>query len=285
MEEKRDTIAEQNDRILDGLPRSYLRNMGVELEAFKASRAEAIRDSFGIKGPLGLEVSASFRKSKDDIGPEGRALVILTAAVGCQVESPDFDAEELRRRIPELRAITAREDFPLKEMAEILRPAGVILVAAPAMPGSGLQGSSLMMEERRVIILITDRRKRVDTFYFTLFHELAHILRGEFENVESGAEDRADALATGLLFPGDEYEKFKEKGSFKTKDILEVAQKIGIDPALVLGRLQKEKLVEYSSRIGDFFVRSLHLTGIYPTHEAALVEPPKKDYRDLLEFI
>ena len=53
------------------------------------------------------------------------------------------------------------------------------------------------------MLMVNDRRFYSDTFWFTLFHEIGHIINGDygitFENEHAGQEDAADKYALKLM--------------------------------------------------------------------------------------
>ena len=60
--------------------------------------------------------------------------------------------------------------------------------------------------------MVNDRRLNSDTFWFTLFHEIGHIIHGDygisFEKESGEKEEIADEYAADSLIDPDEYERF-----------------------------------------------------------------------------
>ena len=84
-----------------------------------------------------------------------------------------------------------------------------------------------------------------DTFWFTLFHEIGHILNGDLGvTFHDEAEDEADRYAQMKLIPQERYEEFIHQHEyFDELDICEFARDINRDPGIVRGRLLRDKLV------------------------------------------
>ena len=93
-----------------------------------------------------------------------------------------------------------------------------------------------------------------DHFWFTFFHEAAHILlhgkHAVFIDDESKAlsdeEIRADSFAANHLIPRARYERFVSVRPFSRARVLAFAKDLGIAPGIVVGRLQHDKLVPFS---------------------------------------
>lgn len=97
--------------------------------------------------------------------------------------------------------------------------------------------------------MVNDRRLNADSFWFTLFHEIGHIINGDFGisfEKEAGIQEAAaDKFAEDSLIPPEKYKQFVIKRQFQLEDIRRFATEIERDPGIVLGRLQKEGLVAF----------------------------------------
>ena len=98
---------------------------------------------------------------------------------------------------------------------------------------------------------MTDKQKYSDIFWFSLFHELGHIINNDFfsnysdEEEYRKKEEEADAFAKEWLIDSQSYATFVLKKQFDRQAIVDFAKQIGIHPSIVLGRLQKEHIVDY----------------------------------------
>jgi Zn-dependent peptidase ImmA (M78 family) len=97
--------------------------------------------------------------------------------------------------------------------------------------------------------MVNDRRLNADSFWFTLFHEIGHIINGDygisFEKETGEQEEAADKYAENSLIPPQKYKDFLEKKEFDLKSIRVFANQIERDAGIVLGRLQKDGIVGY----------------------------------------
>ena len=99
-------------------------------------------------------------------------------------------------------------------------------------------------------VMMTIRGKWADIFWFSLFHELGHILLHdrnsvflETDNGERASnikERESDQYASDTLIPPTDYAQFIKKGNFYNDNIAQFAVEIKIPPGIVVGRLQHE---------------------------------------------
>ena len=62
-------------------------------------------------------------------------------------------------------------------------------------------------------------------------------------------ENEADKFAQEILIPSEEYNSFLKKEDFSFDSIEEFSRKINIQPGIVVGRLQRDKYVDYGSSL------------------------------------
>lgn len=170
-----------------------------------------------------------------------------------------FDGEALKKALPQLLQLTVNLEG-IMQVAPFLQNYGVQLVFVPHLQKTYLDGAVLFHNAYPVIAL-TLRHDRLDNFWFSLLHELGHLLLGhcqgeqvlldsldEVSTTRKEQEDKADQFAQDLVLPPDLYQVFKHSSSSHSKaKILNFAQELGRHPGLVLGRLQFDTKVSYGS--------------------------------------
>lgn len=136
----------------------------------------------------------------------------------------------------------------LRSVTGWLAEVGVALVVIPALKRSKVDGAALRLPSGAAAVGLSLRGRRLDGAVFTLLHELAHVLLGHIdqgaaldEALSEGAggdplEVEADARATTWLFPGG----LDVQAPISSARVREVAQRRGVHPALVVGRLHWE---------------------------------------------
>jgi hypothetical protein len=174
------------------------------------------------------------------------------------IETEPFDARRLRAVLDEIRGLTRREPFTqtLTKVREILASAGVALVLTPEVGQTRLSGAARWLSPDKAVIQLSLRHKSNDHFWFSLFHEAGHLLgrkRADFIDRVDGdgddsikAEEDADRFARDSLIPPNDYAAFIAAGSFTDAAVRKFAKQQGIAPGIVVGRLQREKLLDPS---------------------------------------
>lgn len=166
------------------------------------------------------------------------------------IETKSIDLQQLKNSIPNIRNMTnySPEIFA-PNLCKIFSDCGIALVFLPHIGGSFLHGATFY-DKNKIVIGLTMRGKDADKFWFSLFHECAHILYGHINN-QSGTTDAeelsADEFSKEILIPKQEYDLFVSRGIFTETSMKDFAKKVGIDIGIVVGRLQKEGYIKYSS--------------------------------------
>ena len=141
--------------------------------------------------------------------PHRLATWLRAAERNCTLgDFPAYDRDKLEAALPELRSLTVEDPVQAIQRAQaLLRDCGVALTLVPSMPGLGTQGATRWIHGHPLIQL-SDLWKRDDQLWFTLFHEIAHVLlhesNGLYLNDDHDAlEKEADAYASRFLVPED----------------------------------------------------------------------------------
>ena len=140
------------------------------------------------------------------------------------------------------------DDF-YPEMERLCAECGVALVLVSYLPKTYICRATIW-RHNKAILSLSVRGKRADVFWFTFFHELAHLINHSskefhisFDN-ENG--DEADDLASNYLISEEQYRNFIERYDYTDKtQIINYSNEIGIAPFILLGRLQHDKRIEY----------------------------------------
>lgn len=158
-----------------------------------------------------------------------------------------FDAEFIRQ----VAKLSSANTGP-KLAQEFLAMKGILLIAEPELPGMKLDGAVIRDDDGTPIIGLTLRQDRLDNFWFTLMHELAHLLKhftnqsvafvDDVTNLDTSdpRELEADALASECLIPRSIWRRAGAAKSRSREDIETLANSLCISPAIVAGRIRKE---------------------------------------------
>jgi addiction module HigA family antidote len=160
-----------------------------------------------------------------------------------------FDARNFQEALAAVRGLTRQPiDKSQFELREICSGRGVVVVFVPHLRGTYVNGAARWLGPRRASIQLSLRYRYADVFWFTFFHEAGHILKHskrsifiEHDGKEETAEEReADDFASEMLMPRVEYAPFVEAGRFSATAVKKLASRIGVDPSIVVGRLQHD---------------------------------------------
>jgi HTH-type transcriptional regulator/antitoxin HigA len=183
------------------------------------------------------------------------------------ISSPPYNAALLKDSIEELKTLMANhpKNF-FEELQRICLAAGVKVVYTPCLPKAPIHGSTRWLGDTPLIQL-SARYKTNDKFWFTLFHEIGHILlHGKkyisIENINYDDQDQekeieADNFAIKTTFSIEEEEEVLNAAPLDSSDILNFAKKFNTHPALIIGRFHKKRLLHYS--VGREFIESIDL--------------------------
>ncbi len=201
---------------------------------------------------------AAFRITGGDRhSPEALAVWLKQGEVeGGRVETQPFDGERFQRSLSHIRGLTAEppEEF-MPKLTEACAESGVAFVVVEELPKSGANGAARWLAPDKALIQLSLKWKWADVFWFTFFHEAHHVLQTRRRNYVDGvpgtatnasAENAADRFAAELLIPRHQWDTFTGAGYFSAPEIVSFASSLGVDPGIVVGRLQREKLVPYN---------------------------------------
>jgi HTH-type transcriptional regulator / antitoxin HigA len=178
-----------------------------------------------------------------------------------------YDPAQLEKALPAIRKLTRLDPLAfVPELQTILARCGVALVLTPELPGTHLSGAARWLSPDKALVQLSLRHRTDDQFWFALFHELHHVLRGgrrrafldtpERPRRLSQEEADADRFAADQLIPTDEYRRIAELPDLKPDRLRQTAQQLGISAGIVVGRLQRDKRLEPSQL--NYLKRSLH---------------------------
>lgn len=200
------------------------------------------------------DMAVSFRSASAELTESGtvKANIMVQIATNYALKykdsAPAFNQEKWNTVVDYALTLTKRHEdfFPLIRKA--FYDAGVILVVLPNLSGSKINGATKKLG-KNIMLMVNDRRLYADTFWFTLFHEIGHIMNGDygisFENETGQKEKDADAYAENKLIPPDKFDDFIKTGHFSNTDIIRFADSIDRDAGIVVGRLEKEEIIRH----------------------------------------
>lgn len=177
------------------------------------------------------------------------------------IQTATFSREKLKAAVSEIRGCmrqAPRDVWPT--VCEILQNAGVALVVVPEIGKSHVYGFSRFLKPDKALVQLSLRGRRVASFWFSLFHELAHlILHGKkkvFVNVNADGkydaarndpeEQEANLFSIKTIFPDQALLDFFSCTTPTIKSMKDFADKQGVTVDVVLSRLQAIGKVAYN---------------------------------------
>jgi HTH-type transcriptional regulator/antitoxin HigA len=162
-----------------------------------------------------------------------------------------------------------------KLAVEFLEKHGIAVVIEPHLKGTMLDGAALKDIEGTPIIGLTLRHDRLDNFWFTLLHELAHLWKhvGKDEmfldDLDTSSEDRREAeanrIAREAFIPRISWKRSDAYLSPSRENIDVLSRELKIHPAIIAGRIRREtgNYQLFSDLVGNGEVRKLFLTSTF----------------------
>ena len=135
-----------------------------------------------------------------------------------------------------------------KLLTDILSNCGIALVFLPHIGGSFLHGATFY-DGNKIVVGLTVRGKDADKFWFSLFHELGHILLGHINQPNGTTQEdeiAADNFAKETLISTEAFDAFTFQNNFSRESIQAFADSNDILCGIVVGRLQKEGYIQYN---------------------------------------
>ena len=170
------------------------------------------------------------------------------------IQVPVFDRNKLTELYNAISQYTIDEVNGIANFLKRLTECGVKFVVLSHLQHTYLDGATFMDNENPVIVY-TGRYKRLDNFWFTLAHEIAHVLlhlKGDVCFVDDDshsnneAEKEANELAQAMLKHGVIIKYFRNHEGYLTKGKLALASKVlGIHSSIIAGSLAHDGIVSY----------------------------------------
>jgi len=230
------------------------------------SEAESLLSYFGVSSPDSWQSvwrasAVAYRQTRSFSGREEAiaAWVRETEIVAKAIDVKDFSEQRLVSIIPDLRSLTrTRAEEIMDPVQELCAAAGVAVVWVPELKGTGISGSARWLSDKTALIGLTLRYKTDDQLWFTLFHEIGHLLLHRKQQsfvVDNAAEDLSDQIvdpemqkleseanrfSADVLVPPSLLGEFTRNKKFTNETIHAFSEAIDIGPGIVVGRLQHD---------------------------------------------
>jgi HTH-type transcriptional regulator/antitoxin HigA len=135
---------------------------------------------------------------------------------------------------------------------DLIEGVGIPVVVEPRLSGTHLDGAAMLDVDGSPVIGLTLRLDRIDYFWFTLMHELAHVMKHlsapgdafldrleDFEATEA-LEIEANKIARDALIPRAMWRRSEVAVAPTRQRVLTLARELSVHPAIVAGRVRRE---------------------------------------------
>lgn len=184
-----------------------------------------------------------------------------------EIDVAEFDKKKFKDGLAEIKelAFLMPDDFT-QHLQTICATFGVALVFTENLPKAPISGATRWFHNKPIIQL-SGRFRTNDHFWFTFFHEAAHIiLHGKkdifLENVvgteiDQEKEKEANAFAAKILLKENELQQIISAAPLNQEMIHNFARKFRTPAGVIIGRLQHLKLMPFN--IGNGFRQKIDL--------------------------
>jgi len=160
----------------------------------------------------------------------------------------DINISKVKTILKDIRSMTTENPKTFcSKLEQCLASCGIAIVFLPHIGGSFLHGATFY-DGKKIVMGLTVRGKDADRFWFSLFHEIGHVVLGHIgkDCVTIDDERAADLFAENSLIPQEKIKEFLAQNNFSKNNIIKFANSIKIAPGIVVGRLQKENYIGYN---------------------------------------
>lgn len=167
------------------------------------------------------------------------------------VDTRSWSAGNLQDRLEEIRKLSKLKhpDAFLPKLKKLCSEAGVAVVAKRAPLGCPASGASRMVAPDKAMILLSFRGLSDDKFWFTVFHEIGHLLlHGACTFVDVDMDDadeverEANQFASSCIVPKHNIDEFEQLEPAR-EDIIRFSVRTGVAPGLTVGQMQHRGMI------------------------------------------
>ena len=170
--------------------------------------------------------------------------------------STKFENVKIDKLVVELKQLMLKNSDNLPEdLKELLGKYGIDFTFMRNFSGAPVNGYICEKDDGTYQMVLTIRGAFADIIWFSLFHELGHIVNGDIGKnakfIDAGTdldkEEAANLFASNALLEPRRYEAFVQNRNFTSDAIKQFSAQQNVPPYILIGRLQKEGHLSYTS--------------------------------------
>ena len=169
-----------------------------------------------------------------------------------QLQCRAWDPNTLRSRLNEIRVLCKAKNpsYFLPRMRRLCSEVGIAVVFVRAPAGCAASGATRFVSPKKAMLILSFRYLSDDHFWFTFFHEVAHLLLhktsftfidGE-ERISNRMEREANEFAERVLIPENRRDELMDMKP-RRDNIIRFAYSIGVSPGVVVGQMQHYNII------------------------------------------
>lgn len=203
-----------------------------------------------------IEVTLSARKTNQNESFSAAQLAWARQAIrlsnGCETAS--FSKTKIEKHFDELHALTVAPE-EARKVPLVLGKMGIRFVVVKHLSKTKIDGAAIWIDRKTPLIALSLRYDRVDNFWHTLMHELAHIFHKDksvvdvdMENApDIEAEVRANKTASDWLIEDGLITSFARRMGKRISraSVIQFSNVHNIHPGIVVGQLHHRKKLDF----------------------------------------
>ena len=162
-----------------------------------------------------------------------------------------FDKKKLSGSIPSIQEISFKKPHNwMEELQRVCSLCGVALVYTPCISKAPIYGATRWIKNKTIpLIQVTDRQKDYNAFWFTFYHELAHIKYHNKSDIfidglkeilpDKNKEAEADEFAARMLLTEKDRNELHQYSSFTKELVLMLSEKFNRHPGIIVSQIQR----------------------------------------------
>ena len=205
----------------------------------------------------------NFKKTLKYDNPKERILTWLRLGEikANEIETKTYNKTKFMTSLSKIRLLVNKDidNELLDNLKDFCAESGVAFVIAYEIKGTLCWGASKWLNNSKAMLLLSLRYKKDDHFWFSFFHEAAHIVLHkqelftfiDMDDIDEKKEHQANEFARNILIDSEKYKVFVDESRFNKETIVKFAEQNNISPGVVVGRLQYDKLLDYRTYLNN----------------------------------
>lgn len=200
-----------------------------------------------------------------DVSPAQHAWLVRARQLAGATGAATFSPSNIEGLLSELRQLLVSAE-EVRHVPRLLANAGIRFVIVEPLPQIRVDGACLWLDRSSPAIALSLRFDRIDWWWFTLMHELAHVKHKDGQDTvlldvdllgegsqktkqrKPDFERKADEFAASFLVPPDKLQSFiaRVKPLYSKQRIRAFAAQNQVHPGIVVGQLHHAGAISYA---------------------------------------